>query len=116
MSSSKAAAAQFAWWTRAVHEYVNTALGDVHARGNSMRVTFTRGSIGVEIVPDNDIWWVHFHRGGAFAMPSLYVSQHDGATARNVAKTIMGFFDATHSTPDAAAAHASSESRSSAEH
>ncbi len=86
-------------WAREIHAYLKRYVPDAQAKGSSKSVRFTRSTLTVRLQPDGNVWWVHFERAGAFAMPPLSVDQHTPKTARAVAKTIMGFFDDALSTP-----------------
>lgn len=79
-----------------MREYVS----DTHASGTGKGVTIAHFEFSVRIVPDGAIWWVYFdHKSGVFRMPPLAVTRHDFWTVRNVAETIIGYFDPALSTP-----------------
>lgn len=90
----------FREWVRVVYQTVHRFIPDAKASGSTKAVKLSCGALTVRIQPAAEVWWVHFERDGAFAMPPLSVCRHDPLTAQNVAGTIVGFFDATLSTPN----------------
>lgn len=84
----------FGKWLEVVAEEIRKHLPDVHAARSSASATFSNGRLVVRIKSGEPVWWVHFERAGEFAMPPLSIEIHDDRTARSVAKTMLGFFDA----------------------
>lgn len=91
----------FAPWARIVRASILERLS-LRATSTPKTATFSSDVLTVRIDASRSTWYVHFERhDGAFAMPPLAIDQRTAETARNVARTVLGFFDATLSVADA---------------
>ena len=93
-------ALDFSSWTERVTDELraverHAVVRDVAAVKRGRRVVVWRHRDREATVTDEGaVRWVTFS-GGATMMPPLAVERHDAFTARNVARTLAGFFDAS---------------------
>lgn len=90
----------FRAWAIIIHRRLSSYLKDVHASGGDGVIRWTRGHECVRLEFTPLTWWVNFERNDAFAVPPLAVGRHDEFTARNVADSILGFFEPKLSVPN----------------
>lgn len=91
-------------WATMVRDRIRAQLPGVvaTARGRDTTVVFRYAGRAATLTSDGAVTWVAFtnESGSGSTMASLSVRQTDANTARNVAKTIAGFFDAELSRPE----------------
>jgi pyruvate/2-oxoglutarate dehydrogenase complex dihydrolipoamide acyltransferase (E2) component len=78
---------------------VREMMPDVRAARRGKVATLRYRERSARITDAGSTWWVKFAGEGP-QMAMLAVERHDERTARNVAKTIAGAFDARWSRPD----------------
>lgn len=88
----------FITWARIVHKQLREHVSDLHVNGSPTGAEWSKGALRVQIDGRSSTWVVRFDRQGVFVMPPLTIDRHDDFSASNVAKTLMGFFDARLST------------------